>query len=122
MIEPSQTARFVLMPERGMLLKRCDTRFDAMIRDSVLEEISRLRDLQLGDELPVMRALGVRPLIDHMKGRMPLATAITLAKAQTRQFAKRQMTWLKRYMISWKRLETQETPRNIDHIISFIDF
>ena len=121
-IEPSQTARFVLMPERGMLLKRCDTRFDAMIRDSVVEEISRLRDLQLGDDLPVMRALGVRPLIDHMNGRMPLDTAITLAKAQTRQFAKRQMTWLRRYMISWETLVTQETPRNIDQIISFIDF
>ncbi len=121
-IEPSQTARFVLMPERGMLMKRCDTRFDAMIRDSVLEEISKLRDLQLGDDLPVMRALGVRPLIDHMNGRMPLATAITLAKAQTGQFAKRQITWLRRYMISWQKLETQETQRNIDHIISFIDF
>jgi tRNA dimethylallyltransferase len=121
-VEPSQTARFVLMPEREIMMARCDTRFDAMIRDNVLDEVANLRAMKLADDLPVMRALGVRPLIEHLEGRLPLDAAVALAKTETRQFAKRQITWLRRHMISWITLSAQETTRNSDQIISFIDF
>ncbi len=121
-IESSQAARFVLMPERAVMMARCDTRFDAMIRANVLDEICRLHDLDLSDDLPVMRALGVRPLINHIEGQMHLDAAAMHAKTETRQFAKRQITWLKRQMITWNELNTQDTERNRDQIISFIDF
>ncbi len=122
LIEPSQIARFVLMPERETMMARCDARFDAMIQDNVLEEVARLRDLELGSDLPVMRVLGLRPLIGHIERRLPLDAAISRAKAETRQFAKRQVTWLKRHMISWKSFSTQDSKRNLGQIIALIDF
>ncbi len=121
-VEPARTARFVLMPEREAMMASCDTRFDAMLRMGALDEVARLREARLSAELPVMRALGVRPLMAHLDGQMDLTEASTLAKAETRQFAKRQVTWLKRHMISWDLLKTKETERNTDKIISFIDF
>ena len=104
------------------MMARCDARFDAMIQDNVLEEVARLRDLELGSDLPVMRVLGLRPLIGHIERRLPLDAAISQAKTETRQFAKRQVTWLKRHMISWKSFSTQDSKRNLGQIIALIDF
>jgi tRNA dimethylallyltransferase len=48
-----------------------------------------------------MRALGVQALAEFLTGRRNLDEAVAAAKAQTRQYAKRQLTWLKRNMITW---------------------
>jgi tRNA dimethylallyltransferase len=42
---------------------------------------------------------------------MSLEAAVAAAKIETRQYAKRQQTWLKRNMIAWKMINTQETER-----------
>lgn len=92
----------VVAPERAQLNARADARFDQMMATGALEEVRRLREMQLDPELPAMRALGVAPLIEHLDGSMSLEAAAEVAKTQTRQYIKRQLTWLKRYMISWK--------------------
>jgi tRNA dimethylallyltransferase len=80
-----------------------------MLMQGAADEVRALLGLGLDDDLPVMRALGVRPLRDLVQGRASLEEASDIAKAETRQYAKRQMTWLKRNMISWKWTNTQET-------------
>ena len=67
--------------------------------------------LELPQELTIMRALGVAPLAAHLSGRLSLEEAAAVAKAETRQYAKRQMTWLRRNMISWKKIDTQQMER-----------
>ena len=49
-----------------------------------------------------MRALGVAPLAAHLAESSVLDEAIAAAKADTRKYAKRQLTWLRRNMIAWK--------------------
>ena len=117
-----ETARFVLVPERAILMRRCDQRFGMMIAGGALDEVAALTARRLPLDLPVMRALGVRPLAEYLAGRLPLDAACDQALAETRQFAKRQLTWLKRYMIAWRWLETQETEINDAEIVSNIDF
>jgi tRNA dimethylallyltransferase len=48
-----------------------------------------------------MRAHGVRELAGYLSGRTSRAEAIAKAKTETRRYAKRQMTWLKRFMREW---------------------
>ncbi len=120
-LEQAQAPRFVLVPPRATMLRRCDERFDAMIAAGAIEEVRALNKRRLSSELPVMRALGVRPLIAHIEDRLPIDAACQQAKAETRQFAKRQVTWLKRQMITWKVLLTQENERNVEEIVSIID-
>ena len=62
-------------------------------------------------ELPIMRALGVAPLAAHIAGELALEEAVASAKAETRQYAKRQLTWLRRNMSSWKAIDTQYMER-----------
>lgn len=111
---------FVLMPERGELQLRADARFDQMIDAGALDEADRLQRLGLDSDLPSMRALGVAPLIAHLRSESGLDEAVIIAKAETRQYIKRQMTWLKRYMITWKELSAQYNEINTAEVMSFV--
>jgi tRNA dimethylallyltransferase len=120
-VDAASAGLFVLMPPRDDLVARCDARLDVMMASGALDEVAALRARQLPADLPVMRALGVAPLIAHLDGTLSATAAAERAKIETRQFAKRQITWLKRHMIAWQWLETKEIERNIEGIVSFID-
>ncbi len=91
----------VIARPRETLYASAEARFDQMMANGALDEVRGLRDMQIDPELPAMRALGVAPLMKHLDGEVSYETAIELAKTQTRQYIKRQLTWLRRYMISW---------------------
>lgn len=110
-LREADTARLLLLPERKAQGEAIDRRFEAMLAAGALEEVRGLLALGLSGELPVMRALGVAALAAHLAGALTLAEAAERAKAQTRQYAKRQLTWLKRNMMSWSRLDTQYVQR-----------
>ena len=92
-----------------------------MLAAGALEEVRALLALGLSGELPVMRALGVAPLAVHVAGKMSLETAVAAAKTETRQYAKRQLTWLRRNMISWRTIDTQQMERISANNFSFSD-
>ncbi len=99
----------VVAPDREEMRRRTDARFDAMMEAGAVEEVRALLQLGLDVDLPVMRALGVKPLSDFVSGRVSADEAAEIAKAETRQYAKRQLTWLRRNMITWKWIEAKET-------------
>jgi tRNA dimethylallyltransferase len=83
----------ITTPDRAVLHDRCDRRFDLMIECGALDEVRSCIDLP--DEAPVTHALGFRPLRDYLKGLMSREGATIRAKAETRQYAKRQDTWFR---------------------------
>jgi tRNA dimethylallyltransferase len=109
------------MPERDELGARIEARFDGMVRAGALEEVRALLSLGLSPELPIMRALGVASLAGHVTGNRSLEEAVAEAKAETRRYAKRQRTWLRRKMIAWIPIFEQEKERLLDGDLSFID-
>jgi tRNA dimethylallyltransferase len=115
------TVRLLAWPERAQLAQAIDARFDAMIEAGALDEVRALLGLGLSPELPIMRALGVAQLAAHLEGRQSLDAAMEAAKAETRQYAKRQLTWLKRNMMSWLRLDAQQMETFSASSISFSD-
>jgi tRNA dimethylallyltransferase len=93
--------RLVIAPEREPLYAAIDARFDAMIVQGAVEEIRALLAQRLDAGLPAMRAHGVRELAGYLAGAATLEQAALKAKTETRRYAKRQMTWLKRFMQDW---------------------
>lgn len=93
--------KLVVAPERDAIYAAIDARFDRMIEQGALEEVEALTALQLDEGLPLTRALGVRELSAHLAGALSLEEAATKAKTESRRYAKRQMTWLKRFMADW---------------------
>lgn len=113
--------KLVVSRPREVLVERCDLRFDQMIATGALEEVRALLELGLPRDLPVFGALGVRPLAAALEGEISLDEAIARGKLQTRQYVKRQETWLKRYMIAWMTVNKQQMKRNGQEIIAIID-
>jgi tRNA dimethylallyltransferase len=107
LILEAQCETVVILPDRAALFARADARFDAMIDRGALNEVAALAERRLDPALPVMRALGVPQLMQHVAGQLPLSEAVTEAKLETRRYIKRQMTWIKKNMMSWKCTSTQ---------------
>ncbi len=119
-IDATNSVRFLVTLDREDLHARADARFDRMIASGALDEARDLEALQLDPDLPAMRAIGVRPLLDVVRGQSSIEAAADAAKAETRQYIKRQETWSRRNMISWKRVSAQYTESIDRDIFAFI--
>ncbi len=101
----------VLLPDRETLYARCDARFEAMLDNGAAEEVAALLARNLAPDLPVMRAIGVPEVSAWLRGEMTREEAITSGQQATRNYAKRQYTWLRnQYSGNWPR----ELPENVD--------
>jgi tRNA dimethylallyltransferase len=100
-LDAASVVKLVVAPEREPLYAAIDARFDRMIEGGAFEEVKALLALDLPDCLPAMRAHGVRELRAYLTGANSLEDAKTKAKTESRRYAKRQMTWARRYMADW---------------------
>lgn len=106
LLAPGSWKGLVVLPDRATLHRRANARFDQMMASGALDEVVRIKDMQLDPVLPAMRALGVAPLLRMLDGELDREEAVERSKALTRQYIKRQSTWLRQHMISWKHIET----------------
>lgn len=97
---------------REELYERIDRRVDLMIETGLLAEAQALYPDR---DLSALQTVGYRELFDHFDGVCSLAEAIERIKRNTRRYAKRQLTWLRRDpAIRW--FAPDETVRMIDYI------
>ncbi len=100
-------ARFVIAPPREELYARIDARFDCMIDNGALDEVSSLTDLD--PALPAAKILGLRELLAVSSGALSLGEAKVAAKQATRNYAKRQLTWFRNRMADWCWIDSAES-------------
>ena len=81
--------------ERQVLYERIDKRVDQMLADGLLDETRRLleRGALAGT---AAQAIGYKELLGFLQGEQPLDECVALLKQRSRNYAKRQLTWLKR--------------------------
>lgn len=83
-------------PERQLLHERIAQRFRAMLAAGLVAEVEGLREkYRLTAELPSMRCVGYRQVWEMLEGQLPMAELTDRGIFATRQFAKRQLTWLR---------------------------
>ena len=97
---------------REELYKRIDLRVDQMINNGLVDEARALIDQK---DLQALDTVGYKEIFPFLSGEYDLNEAIRLIKRNSRRYAKRQMTWLRRYQdINWINY------RDTDKIISFV--
>jgi len=101
LLDIAHVAKVFLAPDRALLYRRIDARFDAMLSAGALDEVRALAARHLVPLLPAMKAHGVPWLIRHLAGEMSLAAAAEQAKKDTRHYAKRQFTWFRHQLGHW---------------------
>ncbi len=82
---------------REKIYERINSRVDQQKNSGLIEEVKALVEKGYNPALPAMTSLGVKEIIPYIKGKMPLPECLEILKRNTRRYAKRQMTWLKRY-------------------------
>jgi tRNA dimethylallyltransferase len=94
---PFRTLTLALVPEdRSELHRRIEQRFDAMLAAGLVDEVIMLRQkYRIDAGLPSMRCVGYRQVWEMLEGQMPRAELRNRGVFATRQFAKRQLTWLR---------------------------
>ncbi len=94
---PYHAVKIAVVPDdRAELHRRIEARFKAMLTQGFIGEVERLHhrgDLHIG--LPALRAVGYRQVWCHLQGEMSYDQMVERGIFATRQFAKRQLTWLR---------------------------
>jgi tRNA dimethylallyltransferase len=109
LLPTGRAIRLAVQPDRAELYRRIEERFDRMVEAGALEEVEALAALDLDPDLPAMKAIGVKELSDFLASRVSLDEAIVQAKTRTRQYAKRQMTWMRNQMADWDWIDPGRT-------------
>ena len=121
---PYRLLKLALIPEdRAVLHGRIQQRFDAMLAAGFLDEVARL--FKRGDltaELPALRAVGYRQAWALLAGETGYDAMVEQAIVATRQYAKRQLTWLRSEPgLECYPAEAERTPeRIIDRLINWL--
>ena len=98
----------VLLPDREWVNARCDRRFELMMENGAVAEVQALLARGLPTTLPAMRAIGVPEIAAYLSGASNREDAIAAAQLASRQYARRQYTWLRNQSPpDWPRLDSQ---------------
>lgn len=111
---PFETKYVIIEHNRESLYERIDKRVDLMIQNGLVEEV---RDLLPFREYNALNTVGYSELFQHFDGEITLVEAIDKIKQNTRNYAKRQITWCRRYTDAIRIQYTGEINTMADEII-----
>ncbi|MBR2706235.1 MAG: tRNA (adenosine(37)-N6)-dimethylallyltransferase MiaA [Mogibacterium sp.] len=110
---------FALNMERPWLYDRINRRVSRLVSDGLVDEVNDLIEKGYDKDLSSLKAIGYKEIIGFLDGEYDLFDAKELIMKNTRHYAKRQITWLKRYdFVNWIDIRKGETVGEIvDRII-----
>lgn len=99
--QPQQESRYnyrvaTLTMDRALLYSRIEKRVDIMVEQGLVDEVRRLLESGVPADCQAMKAIGYKEIIPFIQGEADWATTEYLLKLNTRHYAKRQLTWMRR--------------------------
>ena len=87
----------VLNREREHLYERINKRVDIMMDNGLIDEVKNLLKMGYTKDMISMQGIGYKEIIKYLDGEYTLDEAIEIIKRDSRRYAKRQLTWFRRY-------------------------
>ena len=87
----------VLNRDREVLYQRINKRVDIMLENGLLDEVKKLLELGYTKDMISMQGIGYKEMIKYLDGEYTYDEAVEIIKRDSRRYAKRQLTWFKRY-------------------------
>lgn len=85
-----------LTMDRAFLYSRIEKRVDSMIQQGLLDEVRGLLESGVPADCQAMKAIGYKEIIPYLRGEATWEETDYLLKLNTRHYAKRQLTWMRR--------------------------
>lgn len=113
----------VLNRDRQVLYDRINKRVDIMIESGLVDEVKKLLNMGYNKDLISMQGIGYKEIVKYLEGEYTLQEAIEIIKRDSRRYAKRQITWFKRYKESkWFDLDKYDNTQMLkEDILNYIE-
>ncbi|HEX3048478.1 MAG TPA: tRNA (adenosine(37)-N6)-dimethylallyltransferase MiaA [Bacillota bacterium] len=116
-----QLTYIFLERERADLYHRIDQRVDCMIEQGLLDEVRSLLEMGYSSDLKPMQGLGYRQMNDYLQKKCSWEEAVAAMKQQTRNYAKRQLTWFRKEPIDFRMNLTNRGPEFLGEILEYLE-
>ena len=121
--ENYQPIIIVLNRDREVLYERINKRVDLMMENNLIDEVKHLLYFGYDKNLISMQGIGYKEIVKYLEGEYSLDEAIEIIKRDSRRYAKRQITWFKRYKESkWFDLDKYDNSEILkEDILNYIE-
>lgn len=92
---------YVLAGDRQEMYDRIDKRVERMFEDGLLEEVNGLIAQGVDPQCQAFQAIAYKEINQYLVGELSLEETIALIQKRSRNYAKRQLTWMRRYQAVW---------------------
>ena len=112
----------VLNRDRQALYDRINLRVDIMLKNGLIEEVKGLLDRGYTKDMISMQGIGYKEIIKYFDGEYTLDEAIEIIKRDSRRYAKRQLTWFRRYEdAKWFEIDKFDSAKELkDAVVSYV--
>lgn len=108
-----------LTRERAELYDRINRRVDILVEQGLFDEVEKLRDMGLTAENISMKGIGYKEILDCFSGKYSRDETIDTIKKNTRHYAKKQLTWFRRYdKMNWYNISEFDNDDNAAGVIA----
>jgi len=112
--------KFFINIPRDLSNKKIEMRVEKMFTDGAVEEVKKFIKMKTNQDLPSNKIIGIKEIKAYLQGATTFIEAKSLIKQKTRQYAKRQFTWARGHMKSWKMIYSSDLNDLFRKVISKI--
>lgn len=88
---------YVLSGDRGLLYERINRRVDIMLENGLIDEVKKLVEMGATDKSQSFGAISYKETYEYLQGKVSYDELVDIIKQKSRNYAKRQLTWFRRY-------------------------
>ena len=116
--DPNLFKKFFIHPSKDFLLQQINLRMNKMFKQGVKQEVKEFLKLKIRSDLSANKVIGIQEIKDYLVKKLTLTEVKNLIQIRTRQYAKRQFTWARGKMSSWKIINTKDYKDILDTLVN----
>ena len=117
--EPQFDYKFILLNDvRDNLYRKINIRVDKMLNNGLINEVKALRKMGVNLNNQCMQAIGYKEVYAYLDGELEYDEMVSLIKKNTRNYAKRQLTWF-RHEKNLEEWVVQDREKLLEHLCQF---
>ena len=116
--DPNLFKKFFIHPSKDFLQQQINLRMNKMFKQGVKQEVKKFLRLKICPDLSANKVIGIQEIKDHLVKKLTLTEVKNLIQIRTRQYVKRQFTWARGKMSSWKIINPKNYKDILDTLIN----